>query len=55
MAKGLHHDVHVYCYKWSQLLYNHVKSLFTEHVTGEPDQAILDNCDFSTPAQAKSS
>ena len=30
VAKPVYPDAHAQCYKWSQLLHNHVKSLFTE-------------------------
>ena len=33
VAKHGHHDVHTHCYKLSQLLGNHAKSVFTKHGT----------------------
>ena len=39
------------CYKWSQPLHNHAKSLFTEHGVGEPDWRYLVN--FLTPSYGK--
>ena len=33
-GQAVHHDRHAQCYKWSQLLHNQAKSLFTEHGMG---------------------